>query len=447
MIVLLDEAPLFSKSLDCSGVVAVFGTPNNRAVLSDINAFGMPMSAGQYLSLPPLIANLNHSVHSMRGKQHDLHRNLLSHALNEISLNEYHTTILDEINAFVNGWRPGNRIPLLSEMRKLAIKVASRILLGSEFESNEQLGLLIDAYFHLRRESSSPFRAVRASITKELIQLGSALDEALRKYTRWCRANAGSATGLLAKLIKSDSQELLSENDLIAHGNVLFISSTEPIAVASTWILLILSQLPMIRWRLRRTLEQRIHSRTPDFRQLMQVQLLNSIINESLRLLPPNALMMRLTTQPIRLGNRLLPDRCELVLCPFLEHRDPVTFPCPNMFLPKRWETIKPSAFEYFPFGAGGHSCIGRHLALYLLKATVTIFIQRYDLLLADDQEIDWRIHVQFMPSTDPVMSIRGLDGSPSEAGGALRGEVSHLLNLDVDDKAVASRYGCHGNE
>ena len=174
-----------------------------------------------------------------------------------------------------------------------------------------------------------------------------------------------------------------------------------------------------------------------DFSRILQLPLLDSIIHESLRLLPPNALMVRLTTRPARLGHVTLPDRCELLACPFLAHRDPDRFPQPDTFLPQRWHKNKPSPFEYFPFGAGGHSCIGRPLALYVIKSILARLAQPYELVLTGDQTIDWRIHIQFMPSNEPLMTILEASSSASQDGGALQGRVGHLLKFESSDKRV----------
>jgi cytochrome P450 len=212
---------------------------------------------------------------------------------------------------------------------------------------------------------------------------------------------------------------------MVAHGNVLFMSNNEPIAVALTWTLLVLSQLPDLRQALRSEPDQV----SPGTASSMAVSLLDSVISESLRLLTPNAMMSRVTTRPGSLNGVSLPERCEVVLCPLLAHRDPEVFTRPNEFLPARWQGAKPSPFEYFPFGAGGHACVGRALALQVLKATLARLIREYEIVLADDQEMDWQINIIFMPGSDPIMKLH----SPGAAGvkaGRLLGPIRDLIGL-----------------
>ena len=61
-----------------------------------------------------------------------------------------------------------------------------------------------------------------------------------------------------------------------------------------TWIILILSQLPSLRDQIRNELKSVLGSgRIPTAGQLGQLHLLDRVIKESLRLLPPDALMVR----------------------------------------------------------------------------------------------------------------------------------------------------------
>jgi hypothetical protein len=63
------------------------------------------------------------------------------------------------------------------------------------------------------------------------------------------------------------------------------------------------------------------------------------------------------------------------------------------------------------------------------MKAALAVVMPRFELVLADDQEIDWRIHIMFMPRNDPVMNVRAAGAADARAG-RLRGPVAELVNL-----------------
>jgi len=432
--VIREAGPIFSRVADCNGAIAVFGPEHHQAVLSDIDLFGMPVSAAEYLSLPRNLINLNHGLHSMRGEQHSQHQRLLMRLLSERAIQDQHEAIRARFETSVQGWRSGQSIGLLSEMRQLALQVSIPLLFGDNYPESSELALLLQSYFQFRREVASPLSPVGDDMREELIALGSSLDQALRRHIKWCNQKSlDSADGLLTTLatMELETGGRVSADELVAHSNVLFVSSNEPIAVSLTWILLILSQLPDLRLKLRRELEEAsLADAGPTRCNFARLPLLDAVINESLRLLTPNALMVRVTTRPAVLCGVRLPERSEIVLCPFLAHRDARRFPRPNEFLLSRWSGTKPSPFEYFPFGAGGHSCVGRHIATYIIKAALAFLMPRCELVLTEDQEIDWRIHIMFMPRNEPIMTVTAPDVS-TLIGGKLLGPVGELISLD----------------
>ena len=429
--VLREPGPIFSRSPDCNGAVAVFGAQHIKAVLGDIELYGMPVSAAQHLSLPPRLVNLNCGLHSMRGEQHARHQRLLTRALGERGIEEQREAVADGLEAFAAAWRTGRRIGLLGEMRRLALEVSTRMLLGGDDAESAALASKLQAYFQLRREAAAPFNASAEALRGELIARGTELDESLREHVRRSRGRAQSRTGGVVSrlaLLELEGGARAAEDELVAHANVLFVSGTEPVAVSLTWTLLVLSQLPGLRRALRQELAEASDGEAARARR--GPTLLDSVLSESLRLLTPNALMARVTTRPAALGDFPLPARCEVVLCPFLAHREPGPFPRPDVFLPSRWAAARPSPYEYFPFGGGGHSCVGRHLALYVIKAALSLLLPRYDIVLDGDQEIDWRIHIMLTPRNDPAVKLLAPDAPPAQAG-RLRGPVAELISLD----------------
>jgi hypothetical protein len=55
--------------------------------------------------------------------------------------------------------------------------------------------------------------------------------------------------------------------------------------------------------------------------------------------------------------------------------------------------------------------------------------MRRYEIVLAYDQEIDWRIDIVFMPANEPVMSLHRPRKTDGEAGTVL-GPVTELFHL-----------------
>jgi cytochrome P450 len=105
--------------------------------------------------------------------------------------------------------------------------------------------------------------------------------------------------------------------------------------------------------------------------------------------MPPQAVTRRFNVEPCQFGSYDLPKGTMIVLSAFLTHRLPSLYPQPLKFLPQRWETLRPTPYEYFPFGAGTHSCPGKVLALLNIKIILAMMLQRFRLSFVSGTRID----------------------------------------------------------
>jgi cytochrome P450 len=90
----------------------------------------------------------------------------------------------------------------------------------------------------------------------------------------------------------------LTDNDLIGQTTALFIAGHETTASALTWTLFLLDQHPQVLRDLLDELDGTLHGAPPTLEQLNALPLLDRVINESLRLLPPGLRFLRVNTAP-----------------------------------------------------------------------------------------------------------------------------------------------------
>ncbi|KAF2727650.1 cytochrome P450 [Polyplosphaeria fusca] len=101
---------------------------------------------------------------------------------------------------------------------------------------------------------------------------------------------------------------------------------------------------------------------------------MQNIFSESLRLRPVFPAFQRRSLRATTLPTGGGPDGTAPIYCPadtdlhlsfYALHRDPRVFgPDVEEFNPQRWKTIKPTQFEYIPFGVGPRNCLGREKSL-----------------------------------------------------------------------------------
>jgi cytochrome P450 len=435
LVVVAENRPAFSRANDCAAVVAVFGPAGVQQVLSDADRFGTAVSVGERFSLPPALNRLNAGLFSMRGEEHKAQQQLLRAVIDAAYIRDAGDFVAEGWRRFAEDLRVGDEIPLLSEMRRLVLHISTRLIFG---DADLALGRRIQSYFELRRALSGARAAPELPERRTLIQMGSHLDRLLRARLQDLRKEIAAGdplarTCMMGRLCSKAAEQLgkPTEDQLIAQANTLFMSSSEPIAVSLTWILLLLSQQPRLRHAL--GLEQANvpacdggHARN----QETDRPLLRAVIQETLRVLPPNAIMVRLTTRPVKLLGHSLPANCEILLSPFVAHRDQCEFPQPETFDPDRWRGWKPSTYAYFPFGLGSRYCIGRQLAQFLLISILTSILTRYHVVLAANQVLDWTMNITLMPAQEPVVRFLPVQPQHTPVGGQLRGPVAGLVRF-----------------
>jgi cytochrome P450 len=410
-VVIREGAPLFSPGPLCPGVVALFGSGHHRQILSDTRRFVSPESIARALALPGPIVNLNRSLHSMSGRAHRAHRTFLATAVTPALLAGQEEGVVAAIHAFADRWREAGSIRIFAEVRRLVSEVGAIVLFGAANASLRDIQAALDRYFDVRRLVSS------GGSTEAAVEAGNRLDAVLAAAI----AAAAGGDALAARLAKE-----LGDEPARAHLNVLFMSIAEPVTVSLTWLLLILSQRPALRDLLRAAGDGRDFAAPP--------AAMERTILECLRLLSPNALMVRVTSQAVDWAGARLPPGCEIVLAPFLSHRDPAIFPRPTLFRPTRWAEKPPPPFEYLPFGAGVHACIGRKLALAMVATIAGELLAKLDLVLTKEQIVDWRIDITFRPRFDVDMTALHPIRQSRRAFTPWSGPVAEMIQFGDDE-------------
>jgi cytochrome P450 len=108
----------------------------------------------------------------------------------------------------------------------------------------------------------------------------------------------------------------------------------------------------------------------------------------------------------------------------------PELYPEPEHFRPERWEGIKPTAYEYNPFGAGPRMCIGATFAMMEIKIVLAMLVQHYRLQLVPDTRIARAGIITVGPKQGLLMLVHRQDQKFAEGVGRIRGNVREMVNL-----------------
>jgi cytochrome P450 len=133
-----------------------------------------------------------------------------------------------------------------------------------------------------------------------------------------------------------------------------------------------------------------LHGRAPTAEDLDCLVLLDAVIMETLRILPPAYWIARISRAPFVLGGQEFPLGSTVLLSPFVTQRMADVYPEPDRFLPRRWIGVRHQPYAFIPFAVGVRQCLGQFYTINLCKAVMTTILQRYSLSLLPHTKLDF---------------------------------------------------------
>jgi cytochrome P450 len=438
-------------------VVLARGADVNKQVLTDHERFHMWALSGPLFPdelqlsragrfgratrdrLEPVKRTLTGLFHVNRD-EHRRHRRLLMPAFHKTRIDAYRDDMVALCNEMLSTWRVGEQRDVLADMTELTLRIATKTLFGEDAgERGVELSRMMQRWLFtmfqptiLFRWDLRPFPYHRwLDLSREIDT--RTLDIVRAKRARLAKAKEGDvAADMLSMLVAARDEDgsALDEDDLVGHTGVIFAAGHETSTNALAWTLLLLSQHPAIACDLADELASVLKGDPPTVDQLAKLPLLDAVVKESMRVLPPVPMHPRLVAEETELaGHRLVPGT-ELFLSIFHMHHDPDLFEQPERFLPDRWSRIKPSPYEYNPFSAGPRMCIGASFATMEIKIVLATLLQQFRVEMPARARVDRRVQITMAPRDGLTMRVRPADRAWGAGARDVRGNIRDLVEL-----------------
>jgi cytochrome P450 len=329
----------------------------------------------------------------------------------------------------LESWAVGEVRDLEADMRRLVHRIAMKAVLGMEDERelNSLDGLVEGMLSAIPRAMLFPYDLPGSSY-RRMMKAADGVQAFLQTLVEKKGAGGGVCGDVLTMLMdaRQENGEGFAGPELVAEAyNVLCHESS---ASALVWTLFLLAQHPKVYADLLDEVDAELGGGDPEPEQLSRLPLLERVIKESMRLLPPASFGTRFTTEACSLGECELPKGVAVTVSQYVTHRLPEIYRDPQRFRPERWEGFKPGPYEYFPFGAGVHNCIGGAFAMLEMKLVLCVMLQRYCLKVEPKTRVNRVFRLSLRPKRGlPVLVLaRGsrLSASP------VRGNIREMVDM-----------------
>lgn len=420
-------------------VVFAFGADFNRELLSQADLFHSrffavrgPKNSAQ--------RRLTSGLLTMNGPEHMQQRRVVKSAFGRHAITGYRDVVQRLTEDMLADWKVGQVRDVSSDMTRLMLRITSSILFGMKRpELAFELGEMIHKWIDLNHEvGPSVFISQDDSYSRyeELLSYSKEVESRVRQLLTERRQEAASDSDMLSLLIQSHmAGEGISEDQLIGQTALLFAAAHMTTAHSLLWTLFLIGQHPELADQLDQELET-MTELPEDGSLLASPLLLDRVIRESMRIMPASAYSQRIAQEEVVLGNATLPKGSIVIFSQFMTHRTEKIYVEPSRFMPERWLTIKPSPYEYLPFGGGSRLCLGSTLALSIMRGVLPTILRRFRMSAIPNSEISALVVSTMLGPTTTVPMQLHHPGSPVDVA-QLRGNISDLVTFNTERPAI----------
>lgn len=291
------------------------------------------------------------------------------------------------IGATLDRWAAGETRIINQDMMELTLEIALELLFHTSGGSDVQK---VGAAFQVMSDYTARPSQVLGTVplwvptpaNRRFNRACADLQTVVERIVTERRARADAGEDLLGMLLRAVDEEGggMTDRQLYDELRTLLLAAHETTSVALTYTLWLLAGHPEIQEEA--AVEARSGGPTP---------LTERALKEAMRLFPPVPVIWREAIADDQLGEYTVPAGSNVLVVPWILHRDARFFPEPERFDPGRWTPEFEAAlprFAWCPFGGGPRVCIGQGLAMSEAQLVLGEILRRFRLERADPGEL-----------------------------------------------------------
>ncbi|KAJ4965942.1 hypothetical protein NE237_017791 [Protea cynaroides] len=343
----------------------------------------------------------DHSLIVLSGQMWAKHRKITNRAFTLERVKDWVPEIVDSTLKMLEQWEEkmdGKKefeIDVHKEFHNLTAEIISRTAFGSSYGEGKSIFKLQEQQMHLVSQALQKvylpgFRFLPTKNNRKRWALEKEIQESLRKLIKKNSVTNEYSRNLLGLMMSAsknheEEKEGLGVEEIIDECKTFYFAGKDTSANHLTWVILLLALHQEWQSKAREEID-RICGATglPTAENLSDMNTLNMIIKETLRLYPPAIMVMRQTNKDVKLGSLSIPAYTELYLATIAVHHDVRLWgEDANNFNPMRFKDQRKHLASFFPFGIGPTICVAQNLAIVETKIALAIIIRKFSFILS----------------------------------------------------------------
>ena len=321
---------------------------------------------------------------------------LHNQALRDKFMRGHAETIAVEVEQMVAAWDGPGEIDLLDWFAELTIYTSSSCLIGRRFRAQLD-GRFATLYHDLERGTDpvayvDPYAPIESFRRRDearagLVALVQAIMDA-RTAAPPPPEDDRDLLDVLLSITEPDGSPRFDADVITGMFISMMFAGHHTTSGTAAWTLIELLRHPEHLTAVVEELDDlRAEGQEVSYQALRAMPRLEAAIKESLRLHPPLIILMRVAKVPLDVGGVRIEPGQMVAASPAVSNRLPEAFPDPDAFDPGRYlpgrEEDAANPWNWIPFGAGRHRCVGAAFAMMQLKAIFSVLLRNWTFELA----------------------------------------------------------------
>lgn len=295
---------------------------------------------------------------------------------------DYDALIVSLARKAVDRWQDDTTFDVHPHMMNLMFRIVTSTMFDADAESEVEimeraLSLLLEEMAHRFRRPVLIPDWVPLPSNRRYLKAIAEIDGVVNRLIQERRQNGiEGRTDYLSSLMASQDAngQPLPDKQIRDEAVTVLLAGHETTALAMTWALYLLARHPDIQAEVTAEIASVLGERDASSADVPELKLTQAVVMETMRLYPPGWMFGREATEDCEIKGYHCPKGTQILIAPWVLHRDPRYYETPDAFRPERWLdglAQRLPRYAFLPFGGGPRICIGNSLAM--LETTLSL--------------------------------------------------------------------------